>query len=166
MRSLRKNQQQLQYALQLGETPICQTDEDGNIIYNSYTDSEGNTYSYPLESGESEITYSTPKPFLANIAMSGGESEAQEYGLSISDYQAVILMERQAVPLTEGSLIWFESEPECRYSSEVEVEIENNRGEKERALTTAPIEISSDYRVIKLSDSLNFTRAILKATNK
>lgn len=156
----------MKYALQIGEVPIYQTDDDGNIIYDSYTDSEGNVYSYPLETGETEIAYSTPKPFMANIAMSGGESEAQEYGLSVADYQAVALLEKGSIPLVEGSLIWFESKPECRYSSEVGIEIENNRGEKETVMTTAPIETSADYRVIKLSDSLNFTRAILKAVNK
>lgn len=76
MRTLEKNKQKMKYALQITKIPIYVTDEDGNIIYDSYTDSDGNEIPYldengnkiPLDSGEKEIVYSTPKDFKANIS--------------------------------------------------------------------------------------------------
>lgn len=163
MRTLRKNQQSMKYSLQIGEVPIYETDDDGNILF--YKDKDGNRY--PMDTGEKEIVFSTPVEFQANIAMSGGESEAQEFGLSQADYEAVALYSNGEVPLVEGSLVWFESEPEYKYNGdEMAFEIKNKDGKKETVYLKVPIETSADYRVIKISPSLSFTRAILKAVVK
>lgn len=163
MRTLRKNQQSMKYSLQIGEVPIYETDDDGNILY--YEDKDKNKYH--METGEKEIVFGTPVEFQSNIAMSGGESEAQEFGLSQADYEAVALYANGMVPLVEGSLIWYESEPEYKYNGEeIAFEITNKDGEKETVYSTVPIETSADYRVIKISPSLSFTRAILKAITK
>ncbi len=159
MRTLRKNQQSLFYSNLIGTAPIYETDEGGNIKY--YEDSEGNRY--PLDTGETELIYGTPVVFYANLSMSGGEAEAVEYGLSTADYQSTAVYQKNAYPIKEGTLIWYKSPIEYEYSG-AEIEIERENGEK--VLTTAPIEVSSDYQVIKVSDSLNFTKIILKATNK
>ena len=74
--TLEQNKQKMFYSLQGEEIPIYETDSDGNIIY--YEESDGNRI--PLETGETEIGYSEPVEFFSNIAMSGGEAEAQEYG--------------------------------------------------------------------------------------
>lgn len=145
MRTLRRNQQSMKYALQIGEVPIYQTDEDGNIIY--YEDSDGNRI--PLETGETEIGYSEPVSFLSSLAMSGGEAEAQEFGLSTSDYNATLLCQKGAYPIDEGSLIWTKSEVGHKDT--------NNE-------ITDPI--SADYEVIKVSESLNFVKYVLKAVVK
>ncbi len=158
MRTLRRNQQALFYSNLIGTAPIYETDEDGNIKY--YEDSEGNRY--PLDTGETELIYGTPVELRANIAMSGGEAEAVEYGLSVADYQAVAVTSRNAVPLKEGSLIWHTSPVEYEYGgSEIEVEV---NGEKVK--TTAPKAVSSDYMVLKSSPSINVDKFVLKATNK
>lgn len=135
----------MKYALQIGEVPIYQTDEDGNIIY--YEDSDGNRI--PLETGETEIGYSEPVSFLSSLAMSGGEAEAQEFGLSTSDYNATLLCQKGAYPIDEGSLIWTKSEVGHKDT--------NNE-------ITDPI--SADYEVIKVSESLNFVKYVLKAVVK
>lgn len=175
MRTLRKNQQSMKYSLQIGEVPVYNTDENDEVIYLHYKDDEGNIIYYldengnkiPSDTGEKEIVFSTPVEFQANIAMSGGESEAQEFGLSQADYEAVALYSNGEVPLVEGSLVWFESEPEYKYNGdEVAFEITNKDGEKETVYLKVPIETSADYRVIKISPSLSFTRAILKAITK
>lgn len=174
MRTLRKNQQSMYYALQIGEVPIYVRDNDGNIIYQSYTDSDGNEIFYldddgnkiPMDTGESMIIYGTPQEFDANIAESGGEAEAQTFGLSVADYEAVALYEKGAYPIVIGALVWRDSEPKCEYDHEVPFEIENADGEKVTVYSTVPEETSADYRVIKLSRSLSFTRLILKAIVK
>lgn len=145
MRTLRKNQQKMKYALQDAEIPVYERDEDGNILY--YEDSEGNKM--PLEKGETEIGYSKPVEFMSSIAMSGGEAEAEEYGLSISDYNATLLCEKGVYPIVEGSLIWTKSE--------VGYKDANNE-------ITDPA--SADYSVVKCSESLNFVRYVLKAVVK
>lgn len=174
MRTLRRNQQSMYYALQIGEVPIYARDNDGNIIYQSYTDSDGNEIFYldddgnkiPMDTGESMIIYGTPQEFNANIAESGGEAEAQTFGLSVADYEAVALCEKGAYPIVIGSLVWRDSKPKCEYDHEVPFEIENADGEKVTVYSTVPEETSADYRVIKTPTSLNFTRAILKAIVK
>ncbi len=158
MRTLRRNQQKMYYSNLIGTAPIYETDEDGNIKY--YEDSEGNRY--PLDTGETELIYGTPVEFRANIAMSGGEAEAVEYGLSVADYQAVMVLTKGSVPLKEGSLIWHTSPVEYEYGgSEIEVEVNG-----ETVKTTAPKAVSSDYMVLKSSPSLNVDKFVLKATNK
>lgn len=162
------------YALQIGEVPIYARDNDGNIIYQSYTDSDGNEIFYldddgnkiPMDTGESMIIYGTPQEFDANIAESGGEAEAQTFGLSVADYEAVALYEKGAYPIVIGALVWRDSEPKCEYDHEVPFEIENADGERVTVYSTVPEETSADYRVIKTPTSLNFTRAILKAIVK
>lgn len=145
MRTLRKNKQPMKYALQVGEVPIYQTDEDGNILY--YEDSEGNKI--PLETGETEIGFGEPVSFLSSLAMSGGEAEAQEFGLSISDYNATLLCQKGDYPIVEGSLIWAKSEVGYKDTSNEIVD-----------------PVSADYSVVKCSESLNFVKYVLKAVTK
>lgn len=157
MRTLRKNQQSMYYSLQIGEVPIYNRDENGEIIYEHYEDSDGNIIYYedengnriPSETGEYEIGYSDPISFFASIAMSGGEAEAQEYGLSVSDYNATLLCQKGAYPIVEGSLIWTKSG--VGYKDTNNDIVDGN---------------TADYSVIKVSESLNFVKYVLKAVVK
>lgn len=151
MRTLGRNKLPMKYALYLSKSEI----------YDFYEDEDGNRY--PIPTGEKEATYATPKEMRANISKGGGDAEAMEYGLSTADYQAVLLFDKNEYPLEEGSLVWEKSPVEYKYGGE-EVEAKDKNGET--VLTKAPIPISADYTVIKISDSLNFTKAILKAVNK
>lgn len=162
MRTLRKNSQSMYYALQIGEVPIYNRDEEGNILY--YEDDDGNKI--PYETGETQIIYGTPQEFDANIAESCGEAEAQTFGLSVADYEAVALYEKGAYPIVIGAIVWRDSEPKCEYDHEVPFEIENEDGEKITVYSTVPEETSADYRVIKIARSLNFEKAILSAIVK
>ncbi|MFQ9515327.1 MAG: hypothetical protein ACLRZ9_05825 [Eubacterium sp.] len=170
MRTLAKNKQPMKYALQISEIPIYVTDENGEIEYDHYTDSEGNKIYYfdkdgnkiPLEAGGKEVLYSTPKDFKANISMSGGEAEAKEYGLSIADYEAVLNYGRGEFPLVEGALIWFGSKVEYKYDGK-EIEVETDNG---TVKTKVPIKESADFQVLKVPQSINEEKAILGAVNK
>lgn len=159
MRTVRRNETGMKFATYLASTPIYERDEDGNIQY--YTDSEGNRY--PMDTGETEDAYGNLKDMSANISMSGGDAEPVEYGLSVSDYQAVLVTERNAYTLKEGDYIWVNSTVEYEYNGK-EVELPLKGGEK---VTTQVVKVeSADYQVMKKSDSLNFTKFILKAVNK
>lgn len=96
MRLLRKNMQPMKYSLQDGRVPIYERDENGDIVY---IEVEGKKV--PVETGEYETGYSSPVDFMGNISMSGGEAEAKEFGMDIGDFDAVIVLEKDAVQLTE-----------------------------------------------------------------
>lgn len=172
MRTLRKNQSRLQYSLQEAVVPAFEMDDDGNIKFETYVDDDGNEFPILDENGNRipvfqqpfgtfDALYGEPVPFLASISMSGGEAESVEYGLSVESYSAVVITEHNAVPLTEGALIWFQSEPE--YISEDPIHITVN--DKEISGRFAK-KTSADFLVLKKSPSKNFDKYILGAVNK
>ena len=140
MMTLDINKQKMYYANQDSVVPIYERDEDGNIIY--YEDEEGN--SYPLESGDTKLVYGEPIKFFGNLSMSGGESEAVEFGLDVSGYDAILITSKDLIPIDETSLIWFESEV-----------VYENEEEK------IPDEFSADYKVLAVKPSLNVSKYIL-----
>lgn len=135
MRTLRKNTQKMYYANQDREVPITET----------YYDDEGNAYEY--DTGETKLVYGEPVEFDGNIAMSGGEAEAQEYGLSLSDYEAILIVGKNTLPLNEQSRIWHVTEPKKGADGNTD-------------------EYSADYRIVKISPSLNFDKYVLKKVVK
>lgn len=135
MRTLNKNKQTMYYANQDKRVPI----------YVDYTDEDGNTY--PLDTGETKLVYGDVVKFKGNIAMSGGEAEAREYGLSLSDYEAILIVPKNTLPITETSLIWHDTEPK-----------DNDEGYTD--------EYTADYRIVKISPSLNYDKYILKKVVK
>ena len=140
MRLLEKNKQNLKYALQVGEVTVYERDEDGNIIY-----IEVDGQKVPVETGETEPGYSNPIDFRGNIAMSGGEAEAKSFGVDISEYDAILLMEKNRIPIDETSLIWHTSK--VRYIDEQNTIVDRK---------------SADYSIKRVQPSLNFTRYLLK----
>lgn len=171
MRTLRKNKQALKYSLQTATVPAFETDEDGNIKFETYIDDDGNEFPIldadgnriPVfsQSGGTEVLYEPPTDFLASISMSGGEAESVEYGISVVDYAAIIITEKSLVPLTEGSLIWFQSEPQ--YISEEPIHMLVNDEEISRMFAKRT---SADFYVKKVVPSQNFDKYILGAVNK
>lgn len=155
MRTLMRNKQKMHYALYKGSEPVYELDENGEIIYEHYEDSDGNKIYYlddegnriPTETGENRNVYYNPVEFYGNIAMSGGESEAVEYGLDMSSYEAILIVERNSLPIDEQSVIWFESEPKM-----------NKYGTTD--------EFSADYKIISVKPSLNFTKYVLAKITK
>ena len=140
MRLLRKNMQPMKYSLQDGRVPIYERDENGDIVY-----IEVDGEKIPVETGEYETGYSAPVDFMGNISMSGGEAEAKEFGMDIGDFDAVIILEKEAVPLTETSIIWHTSP--VKYKDEQNTIVDSK---------------SADYAVKRVSPSLNFTKVLLQ----
>lgn len=140
MRLLRKNMQPMKYSLQDGRVPIYERDENGDIVY-----IEVDGEKIPVETGEYETGYSAPVDFMGNISMSGGEAEAKEFGMDIGDFDAVIVLEKDAVPITETSIIWHTSP--VKYKDEQNTIVDSK---------------SADYAVKRVSPSLNFTKILLQ----
>lgn len=143
MMTLNQNKQKLYYALLDNVVPIYETDDDGNIIY--YEDEDGNKI--PLETGDAKITYSKPIEFYGNIAMSGGEVEVQEFGLNLADYEAILILGKNTLPITETSLIWQNTEP--RFNNDETVD-----------------ENSADYKIVKINSSKNYDKYVLSKVVK
>lgn len=143
MMTLNQNKQKLYYALLDNVVPIYETDDDGNIIY--YEDEEGNKI--PLETGDTKITYSKPVEFYGNIAMSGGEVEVQEFGLNLADYEAILVLDKNTLPLTETSLIWQNTKPKFNQDETLD-------------------ENSADYKIVKINSSNNYDKYVLSRVVK
>ena len=136
MRTLNKNTQKMYYANQDRVVPIYDyyEDEDGNMI--------------PLDTGETKLVYSEPIEFKGNISLSnGGEVEVQEFGLNLADYEAVLVVDKNTLPITEKSLIWHVTAPTKGIDGNTD-------------------EYSADYRIVKISPSLNFDKYVLKKVVK
>lgn len=133
MRTLNKNTQKMYYANQDRVVPIYEyyEDEDGNMI--------------PLDTGETKLVYGEPIEFKGNISLSnGGEVEVQEFGLDVSAYDAILIVKKDYVPISETTLIWFENP--IIYDDEIQ---------------KVPNEFSADYRVLAVKPSLNSTKYVL-----
>lgn len=129
MRTLKKNKQTIYYALNIDRETVSTEDKiivDGEEVY--------------IDEGDYTITYSEPEAFSANISFSGGESNDVEFGLDMSAYDAIIVMDLKSVPITETSLIWFETAPPS--------------GENDGS--------TADYNVVAVRHSLNQTKVILQ----
>lgn len=146
MRTLQQNKQKLHYALLIGEQPVYELDDEGNKII-EYVDEDGNIYYQ--ETGETELVYSEPVSFFANISMSGGESQTQEYGVDISNYDAVLILNKDEIPITETSIIWYKSDIGYRDSARMNVDGH-----------------SADFKVLAIKPSLNTLKVILGAITK
>ena len=136
MRTLNRNTQKMYYANQDRVVPI----------YEYYEDEDGNMI--PLDTGETKLVYGEPIEFKGNISLSnGGEVEVQEFGLNLGDYSAILVVGKDYIPLSETSLIWHTTEPTK--------DIDGNTNE-----------FSADYRVVKVSDSLNVSKYALQKVVK
>lgn len=136
MRTLNKNTQKMYYANQDRVVPI----------YEYYEDEDGNMI--PLDTGETKLVYGEPIEFKGNISLSnGGEVEVQEFGLDIGSYSAILVTNKNYINLSETSLVWHSTEPTK--------DIDGNTNE-----------FSADYRVVKVSDSLNVSKYALQKVVK
>ena len=137
MRLSERNKQILKYSLLDGEKTIYKYDANGNKVID-YVDSDGTPYY--LESGK-RLTYTDPKEIKVNIAFSGGEVRSVEFGVDVTSYDATVIYLLKQFPITETSLIWYESEPIFKDGY-----VDPN---------------SADYKVLSVKHSKNFTKLLL-----
>lgn len=146
MRTLKKNKQKLKYALLKKNEPEYVLDENGEKIV-EFVDEDGNIYY--KQTGNLKTYYGDLTEFLGNISLSGGESREVNYGVDVSAYDAVLIMDKGALPITETSLIWHESEVGYKDAEETEIDAE-----------------TADYKVTRVSPSLNQVKYLLERVVK
>lgn len=129
MRTLRKNKQTIYYALETTK----ETESTGETIIVDGVE-------VAIDEGGYVLEYTKPESFLGNISFSGGDSTDVEFGLDMSAYDAIIVTNKKAIPITETSLIWFETEPPS---------VANDGS-------------TADYSVVAVRNSLNQTKALLR----
>lgn len=129
MRSLKKNQQKLWYSTYADQITIYERDEAGNIIYDEI---DGERFPRILSE---QAGYNNPVSFYANISAAKGTSDSEVFGVSL-DYTKTISTSDMTLPISETSLIWFETEP--KYNTDG---IVNSN--------------SADYSVVAVAKSLN-----------
>lgn len=135
MMTLNINKQKMYYSNQDKQVPI----------YETYVDDDGNEYQ--LDTGETKLVYGEPIEFFGNLSMSGGESEAVEFGVDLSQYSAIVVLPKNYIDVTETSLIWADTEP-----------AKGSDGNTD--------EYSADYQIVKISKSLNFDKLVLQKVVK
>lgn len=143
MRCLNKNKQKMYYSLLLGEFPNYALDKNGNRIVD-WTDPDTGEVHYRM-TGTKSKRYSEPVMFKGNIAMSGGDVDRVEFGVDMAKYEAVLVTNKNQIPLTETSILWYKTSPRTKVIDGVIYADES----------------SADYKVLKVSPSLNVDRYIL-----
>jgi hypothetical protein len=143
MRTLLRNKQTLYYALLDGTLPEYELDSDGNKIVDYVDEETGVTYY--VETGVNTPVYSPAVEFKGNIAFAGADLLRQEYGISDENYEAVLVLNKNEIPITETSLIWYQTKPGTKVIDDVEY----------------ADDATADYRVLRSVPSLNNDRFIL-----
>lgn len=143
MRCLLKNKQTLYYALLIGTVPEYELDSEGNKVVD-YVDEETGEVFY-VETGVQTPIYSEPIKFKGNIAFAGADLLRVEYGISDENYEAVLVLNKDQIPLKDTSLIWYQTEPQTK--------------EIDGAMYAD--DATADYKVLRSVPSLNNDRFIL-----
>lgn len=60
--------------------------------------------------GDSDVTYSNPVEFWANVSAARGEASTEQFGQDVS-YDKVIVSCDVDLPITDTSIIWIENSP-------------------------------------------------------
>lgn len=140
MRTPKRTKQKLFVATYKDGTPLYETDEQGNIIYDTMPDGT----SSPRLIGEIPPGYDTPVEFRNSITGTLTEDELQAFG-SETQSVAKITYKKDEFTFHVGDLIWHNSE------------VEYDEDEK-------LVEDSADYRVIGIQDTgRHFYKALLVA---
>lgn len=143
MRCLLRNKQKLYYALLQGTLPQYKLDKNGNKIVDYVDEETGETYY--VTTGTKIPVYSPAKEFKGNIAFAGADLLRQEFGISDENYEAVLVLNKDEIPITDTSLIWYQTPPGAKTIDDVEYADDS----------------TADYRVLRSIPSLNNDRYIL-----
>ena len=132
MRSMNRNKVKFFYSLYEGREPI--TDEYGNVT------------------GEYDVKHGNPTEGYANISAAKGETQTRQFGES-ETYDKVIVMDNEAPPIDEYSVLWVDTVPQLNEDGSLAVDEEGN------VLTP------HDYIVKKVAKSLNNVSIAISKVN-
>lgn len=129
MRSLNKNRQKLWYSTYNDQITIYEKDEYGNIKYIEI-DGEMVPVELAVRAG-----YNNPVSFYANISAAKGNSDSKVFGISL-DYTKTIATTDLTLPITETSLLWYETAPVIKDDGTID-------------------DSTADYSIVAVARSLN-----------
>lgn len=132
MRCMNRNKVKFFYSLYEGREPI--TDEYGNVT------------------GEYDVKHGNPTEGYANISAAKGETQTRQFGES-ETYDKVIVMDNEAPPIDEYSVLWVDTEPQLNEDGSLAVDEEGN------------IITPHDYIVKKVAKSLNNVSIAISKVN-
>lgn len=132
MRCMNRNKVKFFYSLYEGREPI--TDEYGNVT------------------GEYDVKHGNPTEGYANISAAKGETQTRQFGES-ETYDKVIVMDNEAPPIDEYSVLWVDTSPQLNEDGSLAVDEEGN------VLTP------HDYIVKKVAKSLNNVSIAISKVN-
>ena len=132
MRCMNRNKVKFFYSLYEGREPI--TDEYGNVT------------------GEYDVKHGNPTEGYANISAAKGETQTRQFGES-ETYDKVIVMDNEAPPIDEYSVLWVDTIPQLNEDGSLAVDEEGN------VLTPY------DYIVKKVAKSLNNVSIAISKVN-
>lgn len=145
-----QDKQEMKYLVQTNTRTAVPEQSDGEI---EYIEIDG--VSVPLETGYYEIGHETTTSstetvdnivdFIGNITFSGGETHLEEFGVNSSDYDAILVMPKDSLPITETSYIWYDSD--VVYEDDDDTRVDTS---------------SADFKVVKVIPSLGIKRYLLK----
>ena len=167
-----KDLQEMKYLLQTNtKIPVSEENSSGEV---EYIEIDGELV--PIETGFYNVGHEQETQsgelvdkivtFYGNISFSGGETHLEEYGVNSADYDAVLVMPKDSLPITETSYIWYDSDPVYQDGTLVDSEsnpIETSNGQTVTVLTGRVDTSSADFKVVKVIPSLGFKRYLLKA---
>lgn len=111
------NKQEMKYSSQGKRISVYKRDGNGDIVYQSYVDADGNTIFYLDENGEKiptiideRIGFSEPQTFYANISNKLSEVLVKEFGIDDSSTYVQIVTDKGYLPLKAGDVVWKKSE--------------------------------------------------------
>lgn len=132
MRCMNRNKVKFFYSLYEGREPI--TDGYGNVT------------------GEYDVKHGNPTEGYANISAAKGETQTRQFGES-ETYDKVIVMDNEAPPIDEYSVLWVDTVPQLNEDGSLAVDEEGN------VLTP------HDYIVKKVAKSLNNVSIAISKVN-
>lgn len=122
MRCMERNKVEFYYALFTQRVPVV--DEYGNTT------------------GEYDVQHGNPVKCSSNISAAKGETQTRQFGENVS-YDKVIVMDNDAPPIDEYSILWIDTMPELNADGSLAVDSEGN------------VKTPHDYIVKKVAKSLN-----------
>ena len=105
------NKQEMKYSQSGQRVFIPQTDENGDIVYEGYKDSDGNFVPYldsegnKIPKGEEVEGFSEPTTFRANISNKLSEALVKEFGIDDSTSYCQLVTDKGYLPLKAGDVV-------------------------------------------------------------
>lgn len=131
---------------------VCMNRNKSAFFYALYVSKEQGTDDYGNPTGGVDVSYGDPQEFRANISAAKGETQTRQFGES-ENYDKVIVMESDAPPIDEYSILWIDTVPQLDDKGALAL---NEEGE---------VITPHDYIVKKVARSLNSVSIAISKVN-